>query len=176
MPSNIQVNAPVVISSALDGPGGSPYVSIPNIQPTIIPINLIQRDPSFQPLVVRIAVPSSAHDEYLIISLSYFVQFVFKRVEDHVYTLTTNGKQVVDVEGKLFAMAGGPVQEWVIKYRELQNAYTITKRLDTPEEIGWIAPTYGGDPQIRVGPLNDTPTAPPGQYPLEQLYRFQLPS
>ncbi|KIO12280.1 hypothetical protein M404DRAFT_994196 [Pisolithus tinctorius Marx 270] len=152
MPNNIQANAEVIISSALNGIGGNPYVGVPLILPTILPINLIQRTPGIRPPV-----------------------FVFKRVEGDIYTLTINGMPVVELEGMLFAAVEQAPQEWVIKYRELQDAYTITKRLDAPEEIGWIAPTNEGNPQLRVGPLNDTPTAPPGQYPLEQLYRFQFP-
>ncbi|KAI6152651.1 hypothetical protein BKA82DRAFT_4113054 [Pisolithus tinctorius] len=175
MPNNIQANAEVIISSALNGIGGNPYVGVPLILPTILPINLIQRTPGIWPPVVRIIVLPPAHDEYLIISRSYVVQFVFKRVEGDIYTLTINGMPVVELEGMLFAAVEQAPQEWVIKYRELQDAYTITKRLDAPEEIGWIAPTNEGNPQLRVGPLNDTPTAPPGQYPLEQLYRFQFP-
>ncbi|KIK18167.1 hypothetical protein PISMIDRAFT_684463 [Pisolithus microcarpus 441] len=33
----------------------------------------------------------------------------------------------------------------------------ITKRLDGPEEIGWIAPTNNGNPQILVGPIGQGP-------------------
>ncbi|KAI5999757.1 hypothetical protein F5J12DRAFT_846586 [Pisolithus orientalis] len=176
MLNNIQADAEVIISSALNGIGGNPYVGISLNLPTILPVNLIPRIPGVQPPVVCIIVPPSAHDEYLIISHSYVVQFVIKRVEGDIYTLTTNGMQVIELEGRVFAAVEHAPQEWVIKYRELQDAYTITKRLPVPEEIGWIAPIDGENAQIRVGPLNDTPTAPPGQYPLEELYKFQFPS
>ncbi|KAI6146335.1 hypothetical protein BKA82DRAFT_994197 [Pisolithus tinctorius] len=153
MPNNIQADAEVIISSALNGIGGNPYIGISLNLPTILPVNLIPRIPGVQPPV-----------------------FVIKRVEGDIYTLTINGMQVIELEGRVFAAVEHAPQEWVIKYRELQDAYTITKRLPIPEEIGWIAPIDGENAQIRVGPLNTTPTAPPGQYPLEELYKFQFPS
>ncbi|KIO12284.1 hypothetical protein M404DRAFT_751139 [Pisolithus tinctorius Marx 270] len=124
MPNNIQADAQVIISSALNGIGGNPYVGVSLILPTILPVNLIPRTPGVQPPVVRIIVPPSTHDEYSIISLSSFVQFVFKRVEGNIYTITTNGMQVIELEGRLVAGAGQTPEEWVIKYRELQDAYT----------------------------------------------------
>ncbi|KAI6152648.1 hypothetical protein BKA82DRAFT_4112994 [Pisolithus tinctorius] len=118
MPNNIQADAQVIISSALNGIGGNPYVGVSLILPTILPVNLIPRTPGVQPPV-----------------------FVFKRVEGNIYTITTNGMQVIELEGRLVAGAGQTPEEW-----------------------------------IRVGPLNTTPTAPPGQYPLEELFKFQFPS
>ncbi|KAI5999759.1 hypothetical protein F5J12DRAFT_895008 [Pisolithus orientalis] len=132
MPNNIQADIPVIISSALNGPGGNPYVGTPRILPTVLPVILIQRDPGVRPPV-----------------------FMFTRVGGDIYTITANGMQVVEMDGKLFTMVEGPPQEWVIRYRELQDAYTIAKRLDTPEEIGWIAPTDGEDPQVAVEHYGD---------------------
>ncbi|KAI5999749.1 hypothetical protein F5J12DRAFT_928613 [Pisolithus orientalis] len=107
--------------------------------------------------------------------LTYPYLFVLRHVEGDIYTLTTNGMQVIELEGKVFAVVEGRAQEWVIRYRELQDAYTIVKRLDEPGEIGWIAPTDDKSPQISVGPLQQTPTAPPG-YLETELYRFKFPS
>ncbi|KAI6146341.1 hypothetical protein BKA82DRAFT_994189 [Pisolithus tinctorius] len=151
MPNNIKADAEVVISSALNGAGGNPYVGISLILPTILPVNLISRSSDIRP-----------------------PKFILRRVEGDIYTLTINGMQVVELEGKVFAVVEGRAQEWVIRYRELQDAYTIVKRLDEPGENGWIAPTDGKGPQISVGPLGKTPTAPPG-YLESELYRFYFP-
>ncbi|KAI6152659.1 hypothetical protein BKA82DRAFT_1008462 [Pisolithus tinctorius] len=152
MPNNIKADTEVVISSALNGAGGNPYVGISLILPTILPVNLISRSSGIRP-----------------------PRFILRRVEGDIYTLTTNGMQVIELEGKVFAVVDGRTQEWVIRYRELQDAYTIVKRLDEPGEIGWIAPTDDKSPQITVGPLQQTPTAPPG-YLETELYRFEFPS
>lgn len=101
MPNNLKADAEVIISSAL---GGNPYVGVPRILPTILPVNLIERESGVQPL--------------------YLVQFVFRRVGDDIYTLTINGLQVVELEGKLFAVVEGNAQEWVVRYRENHDAYT----------------------------------------------------
>lgn len=151
MSNIIKADAEVVISSSLMGPGGSPYVGVPPTRPTILPVNLIARNPDIQ-------AP----------------RFVLRRVEGDIFTLTINGMQVVEKDGKVFAAMEGRAQEWVIRYREFQNGYTIVKRLDEPGEIGWIAPTDGSS-QIRVGRLREIPTAPPGQYRPEELYNLAFP-
>ncbi|KAI5983125.1 hypothetical protein EDD15DRAFT_2522355 [Pisolithus albus] len=145
MPNNLKVDSEVTISSALEG---YPYVGVPRILPTILPVNLIERVPGVQP-----------------------PRFIFRRVGDNVYTLTINGLQVIELEGKLFAVVEGEPQEWVVTYRENHDAYTITKRLDSPEEIGWIAPIAGNTEQIGVGPLIVGRSFPP-YYPPQELYRF----
>ncbi|KIK12686.1 hypothetical protein PISMIDRAFT_689272 [Pisolithus microcarpus 441] len=148
MPNNLKADAEVIISSAL---GGNPYVGVPRILPTILPVNLIERESGVQP-----------------------PRFVFRRVGDDIYTLTINGLQVAELEGKLFAVVEGNAQEWVVRYRENHDAYTIVKRLDSPEEIGWIAPIDDDSEQIGVGPLIVGRSFPPF-YPPQELYRFEFP-
>ncbi|KAI5983120.1 hypothetical protein EDD15DRAFT_2376860 [Pisolithus albus] len=148
MPNNLKVDAEVIISSALEG---YPYVGIPPILPTILPVNLIEREPGVQP-----------------------PRFIFRRVGNNVYTLTINGLQVVEFKGNLFAAVEGVPQEWVVTYRENLDAYTIVKRLDSPEEIGWIAPIDGDNRQIGVRHLIVGPSNPPF-YPPQELYRFEYP-
>ncbi|KAI6152656.1 hypothetical protein BKA82DRAFT_35192 [Pisolithus tinctorius] len=138
MSNIIKADAEVVISSSLIGPGGSPYVGVPPTRPTVLPVNLIARNPDIQ-------AP----------------RFVLRRVEGDIFTLTINGMQVVEKDGKVFAVMEGRAQE-------------IVKRLDEPGEIGWIAPTDGSS-QIRVGRLREIPTAPPGQYRPEELYNLAFP-
>ncbi|KAI6032351.1 hypothetical protein BKA83DRAFT_682620 [Pisolithus microcarpus] len=147
MPNNLKTDSEVVIYSALDG---NPYVGVPQILPTILPVNLIEREPGVQP-----------------------PRFIFRQVGDNVYTLTINGLQVIELEGKLFAVVEGDLQEWVVTYRENHDAYTIVKRLDSPEEIGWIAPIDNNSRQIRVGPLIVGWSFPPF-YPPQELYRFEF--
>ncbi|KAI5999786.1 hypothetical protein F5J12DRAFT_267388 [Pisolithus orientalis] len=147
MPSNIKADFEVIISSALPG---DPYVGISLLLPTILPVNLIERAPGVRPPV-----------------------FVFRRVEGDIYTLSINGMQVIELERRLFAALERPAQEWVIKYRQFHDAYTITKRLDSREEIGWIAPVKGESKQIHIGPLGQIDTAPPG-YPPRELFNFQF--
>ncbi|KAI6152652.1 hypothetical protein BKA82DRAFT_4113075 [Pisolithus tinctorius] len=151
MPNNIKADTEVVISSALNGIGGNPYVGIPLNRPTRLPVKLIERIPGVRP-----------------------PRFIFTRVEDEVYTLTINGLNVVEQQGKLFAVTEEPAQEWVVRYRAFHDAYTIVKRLDSREEIGWMAPTQDGDRQIRIGRLGEIPTVPPG-YLDRELYRFAFP-
>ncbi|KAI6114753.1 hypothetical protein EDD16DRAFT_1517605 [Pisolithus croceorrhizus] len=148
MPNNIRADSEVIISSALDG---NPYVGVPPILPTILPINLIEREPDVRP-----------------------PRFIFRRVGDNIYTLTINGLQVIELEGRLFAAVEGSAQEWVVTYRENHDAYTIVKRLNPPEEIGWIAPIDGESRQILVGPLIVGRSLPPF-YPPQELYRLEFP-
>ncbi|KAI6042264.1 hypothetical protein EDC04DRAFT_3139258 [Pisolithus marmoratus] len=148
MPDNIRVDSSVVISSTLEG---YPYVGIPPILPTIIPINLIERRPGVQP-----------------------PRFAFRRVGGNIYTITINGLQVIELEGRLFAVVEGAPQEWVITYRENHDAYTIVKRLDASEEIGWVAPIEGESRQILVQPLLPGRSSPPSYRP-QELYRFEFP-
>ncbi|KAI6042257.1 hypothetical protein EDC04DRAFT_2601045 [Pisolithus marmoratus] len=143
MPDNFKVDIPVVIYSTLDG---NPYVGIPMILPAIIPVNLIERGSGIQPS-----------------------RFIAQRVENNVYMLTTNGYRAIDLEGNLFGALELPPQEWVITYRENHDAYTIVKRTNAPEEIGWVAPTKDKSRQILVQPLT-LPTYPP-----QELYRFEFP-
>ncbi|KAI6042266.1 hypothetical protein EDC04DRAFT_2661947 [Pisolithus marmoratus] len=145
MPNNIKADTEVVISSAL---GGNPYVGIPPILPAIVPIDLIDREPGARP-----------------------PRFIFRGVQDNIYTLTINGLQVIELEGKLFAAVEGAPQEWVITYRENHDAYTIVKR-DASEEIGWVAPIGGESPQILVQRLYPGLSFPPFYRP-QELYKFE---
>ncbi|KAI6043701.1 hypothetical protein EDC04DRAFT_2649601 [Pisolithus marmoratus] len=149
MPNNLKVDRPVVIYSMLDG---NPYVGIPLYLPAIIPVNLIERGSVVQP-------PT----------------FIARRVGDHTYTLTINGYRTVELEGRLFGAVEFPPQEWVITYRKNHDAYTITKRLDGPEEVGWIAPFEDEDErrQIRIGPLVTGRSYPPF-YPPHELFKFEI--
>lgn len=149
MPNNLKVDEEVVIYSTLDG---NPYVGVPPILPTILPVNLIDRASGVQP-----------------------PRFIFQRVGVDTYLLTINGLQVVELDGRLFAVVEGAAQEWVVTYRSNHDAYTITKRLDSPEEIGWIAPTEGENRQIRVGPLIVGRSFPPF-YPPTELFKFEFPN
>ncbi|KAI6043703.1 hypothetical protein EDC04DRAFT_2890621 [Pisolithus marmoratus] len=146
MPNNLRPDT-VIISSTLKG---NPYVGIPLILPTILPVNLIERGDGVQP-----------------------PRFVFRLVEGNIYTMTINGLNVVEREGKLFAVVEeeGPAQEWVITYRENHDAYTIVKR-DAAEEIGWVAPTQDESPQILVQLLLPGRSFPPSYRP-QELYRFE---
>ncbi|KAI6042263.1 hypothetical protein EDC04DRAFT_3088704 [Pisolithus marmoratus] len=128
-------------------------VGIPLTLPAIIPVNLINREPGVRP-----------------------PRFIVKRVEGNVYTLSINGYQTVELEGRLFGAVELPPQEWVITYRKNHDACTIVKRLDSPEEIGWIAPIEDEDErrQIHVGPLVTGRSYPPF-YPPQELYRFEFP-
>ncbi|KAI6042253.1 hypothetical protein EDC04DRAFT_3088697 [Pisolithus marmoratus] len=107
---------------------------------------------------------------------TYLVQFIAQRVEGNVYTLTINGYRTVELEGRLFGAVEFPPQEWVITYRKNHDAYTITRRLDAPEEVGWIAPFEDEDEgrQIRIGPLVVGRSYPPF-YPPQELFKFEFP-
>ncbi|KAI6042255.1 hypothetical protein EDC04DRAFT_2661839 [Pisolithus marmoratus] len=146
MPNNLRPDT-IIISSTLKG---NPYVGIPLILPTILPVNLIERGSGVQP-----------------------PRFVFRLVEGNIYTMTINGLNVVEREGKLFAVVEevGPAQEWVITYRENHDAYTIVKR-DVAEEIGWVAPTQDESHQILVQLLLPGRSFPPSYRP-QELYRFE---
>ncbi|KAI6043715.1 hypothetical protein EDC04DRAFT_639181 [Pisolithus marmoratus] len=148
MPNNLKEDTPVVIYSTLDG---NPYVGIPQTLPIVIPVNLIKREPDVQP-----------------------PRFIATRVGEHAFTLTINGYRTIELEGGLFGAVKYPPQEWVITYREYHDAYTIVKRLDAPEEIGWIAPIEDESQQIRIGPLVTSRSLPP-LYPPQELYRFEFP-
>ncbi|KAI6016215.1 hypothetical protein EDC04DRAFT_2946719 [Pisolithus marmoratus] len=148
MPNNLKPDT-VIISSTLKG---NPYVGVPLILPTILPVNLIERQPGVRP-----------------------PRFVFRQVEGNIYTITINGLHVIEREGKLFAVVEeeGPAQEWVITYRENHDAYTIVKR-DAPPEIGWVAPTQDESHQILVQPLLPGRSFPPSYRP-QELYKFEYP-
>ncbi|KAI6014108.1 hypothetical protein PISMIDRAFT_684468 [Pisolithus microcarpus 441] len=143
MPNNLKADVEVIITPAL--PGNS-YVGIPVILPTLLPVNLIQREADIQPQ-----------------------RFIFRRVDLDVYTLSIHGFQVIELEGRVFSGVDQRPQEWVVRYRENYDAYTITKRLYGPEEIGWIAPIDEENPQILVGPIGEGPSYPP-----EVLFKFEF--
>ncbi|KAI6043717.1 hypothetical protein EDC04DRAFT_3087897 [Pisolithus marmoratus] len=90
MPNNLKPDT-VIISSTLKG---SPYVGIPRILPTILPVNLIEREPGAQPPRVHII-------------------FIAERVEGNIYTLTIDGYRAIELEGGLFGAVELPAQEWI---------------------------------------------------------------
>ncbi|KAI6033405.1 hypothetical protein EDC04DRAFT_2209399 [Pisolithus marmoratus] len=109
--------------------------------------------------------------------------FSVQRVKgsEDAYLITIQDKYTLDDGNVVYALQGPPVQEWVITYRQEQNAYTIGK-LNTDQ--AWTDHGQHGrdgrlDPdnprQIRLEPLIGMN---PGDYSnvyLNQLFRFEAP-
>ncbi|KAI6001266.1 hypothetical protein EDD15DRAFT_2516444 [Pisolithus albus] len=126
MPNNLQADVEVTITPTL--PENS-FVGTPVTAPALVPVTLIQREADIQPQ-----------------------RFIFRPVDLDVYTLSIHGFQVIELEGRVFSFVDQRPEEWVVTYRENYDAYTITKRLYGPEEIGWIAPIGEENPQAFDSP------------------------
>ncbi|KAI5999751.1 hypothetical protein F5J12DRAFT_266755 [Pisolithus orientalis] len=170
MSNIIKADAEVVISSSPHGPRGQPLRWLfPRPVLPVLPVNLIARNPDIQ--APRVRIITNIRRTLIHVLCTVRPQEGRRR---HIHYLPSMGCKSSRRTGRYLLLMEGRAQEWVIRYREFQNGYTIVKRLDEPGEIGWIAPTDGSS-QIRVGRLREIPTAPPGQYRPEELYNLAFP-
>ncbi|KAI6001198.1 hypothetical protein EDD15DRAFT_2192863 [Pisolithus albus] len=138
------------ITSLLDG---EPYVGIPGILDSSVPLILIPRDPGVQPPELmgggRIPCPQ---------------QFTFTRVgdpENRTYEIRIDDR-VTRIEGdSVVAVRDGPAQAWGINFRESENAFIIQRDMFRPATV-WTA--EGDQINIRINPSTS--------FPRPQLFRF----
>ncbi|KAI6044499.1 hypothetical protein EDC04DRAFT_2599520 [Pisolithus marmoratus] len=90
---------------------------------------------------------------------------------DNTYVILVERRNTRGQEDRVFAFENEPVEEWVILYRELQDAYTIERR---GGPVGWTVPQPEETEirQVVLRPIIATPSLPPRFLP-SQLYRFE---
>ncbi|KAH7927791.1 hypothetical protein BV22DRAFT_1127107 [Leucogyrophana mollusca] len=85
------------------------------------------------------------------------------------YKLKVGGAITCEMKQELYAMLIGlEGEEWMIKYRDYHDAYTIEK---ANEKAGWLVPDMKPFTQIAVRPLQSQPSAPP-KFPDSELWKF----
>ncbi|KAI6124893.1 hypothetical protein EV401DRAFT_1940492 [Pisolithus croceorrhizus] len=90
---------------------------------------------------------------------------------DNTYAIRVENRNTRGQENRVFAFEDQPAEEWVIVYRQFQNAYTIQRR-DDP--AGWTVPLPEETElrQVTLSPLISTRSLPP-QFLPRQLFRFE---
>ncbi|KAI5993350.1 hypothetical protein EDC04DRAFT_2910859 [Pisolithus marmoratus] len=90
---------------------------------------------------------------------------------DNTYVILVERRNTRGQEDRVFAFENEPAEEWVILYRELQDAYTIERR---GEPVGWTVPQPEETEirQVVLRPIISTRSLPP-QFLPTQLYRFE---
>lgn len=90
---------------------------------------------------------------------------------DNTYAIKVEGRNTRGQEDRVFAFADQSAEEWVILYREYDDAYTIERR---GEPIGWTVQQPEGveDRQVVLRPIISTRSIPPHFLPA-QLFRFE---
>lgn len=119
------------ITSLLDG---EPYVGIPGILDSSVPLILIPRDPGVQP-----------------------PEFTFTRVgdpEDRTYEIRIDDRATLIEGGNVVAVRDGPAQAWGINFRESENAFIIQRDMFRPATV-WTA--EGDQIKIRINPSTSFP-------------------
>ncbi|KAI6108835.1 hypothetical protein EDD16DRAFT_1898485 [Pisolithus croceorrhizus] len=109
---------------------------------------------------------------------------------DNTYAIRVENRNTRGQENRVFAFEDQPAEEWVIVYREFQNAYTeVTgsrhpRVLDTDtmmvsiqrrdDPAGWTVPPLEETElrQVTLSPLISTPSLPL-QFLPRQLFRFE---
>ncbi|KAI6001267.1 hypothetical protein EDD15DRAFT_2192914 [Pisolithus albus] len=90
---------------------------------------------------------------------------------DNTYVIKVEDRNTRGEEKRVFAFEDQPAEEWVILYREGQDAYTIERR---GEPVGWTVPLpeETGLRQVALEPIISTGSLPP-QFLPRQLFRFE---
>ncbi|KAI6010939.1 hypothetical protein F5J12DRAFT_891445 [Pisolithus orientalis] len=90
---------------------------------------------------------------------------------NNTYVILVDKRNTRGQDERVFAFENEPAEEWVIIYREPQNAYTIERR---GGPLGWTAPPREEplpERQILLSPLIVRPSEPP-QFLPSQLFRL----
>lgn len=90
---------------------------------------------------------------------------------DNTYTIKVSGDDVRDLNDRVYSFRDGRTDEWVITFRETEEAYTVHKEVGC-RMLAWTDPLErpeGPDPMQIL--LQDLCTS---EIPPQQLFKFRL--